>query len=90
LFYASSKFPGIKIKAIGISSVASDHLLITPCGACRQAMLEYEINGGAPIVLILRYGENQALLINSVSDLLPLAFTKNSLEMSGRKARKQT
>ncbi len=47
---------------------------ISPCGACRQALLEYEHLHG-PIEVIL-YGEDRTLILPSVSSLLPLAFTE--------------
>lgn len=46
---------------------------ISPCGACRQALLEYEALYG-PIEVIL-YGSEKTWLFPSVSSLLPLTFT---------------
>ena len=47
---------------------------ISPCGACRQALLEYESAYG-PIEVIL-YGKDKTYLLPSVSSLLPLSFTE--------------
>ena len=46
---------------------------ITPCGLCRQALLEAQTRSGKPIRLLLA-GKNEILIINSVSDLLPFQF----------------
>ena len=43
---AGSEFPKKKIKKVAITAI-SDHVVdkpVGPCGACRQTMLEYEIN----------------------------------------------
>lgn len=47
---------------------------ISPCGACRQALLEYEhLNG--PIEVIL-YGAETTYIFPSISSLLPFSFTE--------------
>ncbi|MDE6649954.1 MAG: cytidine deaminase [Muribaculaceae bacterium] len=47
---------------------------ISPCGACRQALLEYEHLHG-PIEVIL-YGADQIFVFPSISSLLPFSFTE--------------
>ena len=46
---------------------------ITPCGACRQVILEMEDRYQAPVRIML-YGTEGVYCINSVKDLLPLSF----------------
>lgn len=80
LFYAASQHPEQKIRAIAITSCAKNNpsRLLTPCGACRQAISEYEIKTGSPIRLIMS-GEKGSIYISfSVAALLPLMFTKHS------------
>lgn len=85
-YYASAKFPGMAMKRIAIAAWTrlhhkdEDHFdacfqaePISPCGACRQALLEYEKLYG-PIEVIL-YGLNEVLVFPSVASLLPLCFT---------------
>lgn len=48
---------------------------ISPCGACRQALLEYENLAGKPIEVIL-YGTDRVLIFPSVASTLPLCFTE--------------
>ena len=50
------------------------HLPISPCGSCRQALLEYEAKYG-PIEVIL-YGLDRTYILPSVASLLPLCFTE--------------
>ena len=47
---------------------------ISPCGACRQALLEYEVRFGDIEVLLL--GADVAYLFPSVKSLLPFCFTE--------------
>ena len=45
MFYAGAKFPDAKIKAIAVSVISKTFKVtdvISPCGACRQVMAEYE------------------------------------------------
>ena len=74
--------PKVPIKSIAISynseEVKSDHP-ISPCGMCRQALLEYETRTDKPIRLILAGQEGKIYLIKSASLLLPLAFTDEEL-----------
>ena len=77
LFYAGANFPKERIKTLCI--VAKGDLLpldklLSPCGACRQVMLETETRQkeGYRIILISQNGVS--LIFNSALDLLPLAF----------------
>ena len=51
---------------------------VTPCGACRQVLLETEGRYGRDIRILL-YGEKHIYMINSARELLPLSFAKESL-----------
>ena len=82
LFYASSRYPNIKINTIAISAIAQDfdiNEIVAPCGACRQVMAEYQQNQFSNIRVILNVN-NDVLIINKVDDLLPLMFTNNMLK----------
>jgi cytidine deaminase len=74
--------PNVEIKSIAISyssdNVVSDHP-ISPCGMCRQALLEYETRLKKPIRLILGGLEGKVLVIKTASLLLPFAFTSDEL-----------
>lgn len=45
-----------------------------PCGACRQALLEYETLSG-PIEVIL-YGKDKTIILPSVASTLPFCFSE--------------
>ena len=74
--------PNVPVKTIAISyaseEVKSDHP-ISPCGMCRQALLEYETRTDKPIRLILSGQEGKVFIIPTANYLLPFAFTKSEL-----------
>ena len=80
---AATLYPGIGIDTLAISydsqQVPSDHP-ISPCGMCRQALLEYESRTDKPIRMILAGQKGKIYIINTVSFLLPFAFTPDELK----------
>ncbi|MBM3414870.1 MAG: cytidine deaminase [Bacteroidetes bacterium] len=80
---AANLHPNVAIKTIAISyngdEVKSDHP-ISPCGMCRQALLEYETRLKQPIRLILGGMEGKVYIIKSAELLLPFAFTSTELK----------
>ncbi|HYM94334.1 MAG TPA: cytidine deaminase [Chitinophagaceae bacterium] len=75
--------PNVPIESIAISydseTGKSDHP-ISPCGMCRQSLLEYETRLKKPIRLILSGQEGKVYIIKTASLLLPFAFTNKELE----------
>ena len=51
---------------------------VSPCGSCRQVILEQEMRFNQPIRIIL-VGQNGIFIFNSIKDLLPFAFSEESL-----------
>ena len=77
LFYAGAKFPDVKINTVAISVLSKNFEvkdLISPCGACRQVMAEYEDKQDKPIKVILHSPTDEILIANKVEDLLPFMF----------------
>lgn len=76
-FYAASQYPGVAMKQIAIAAWrngAFQPTPISPCGSCRQALLEYEAMYG-PIEVIL-YGDDAVYVLPSIRSLMPLSFTE--------------
>ena len=77
LFHANAQFPEIAVELICI--VAKGDLmpisqLISPCGACRQVMLESENRQNKSIRIILVNQDNRTMCIDSAQNLLPFGF----------------
>lgn len=80
IFYAHANYPNERVETIAIAAFTNGSFLenpISPCGACRQAILEYEVLGKKPIRVIL-YGEKEIYILDGIKSLLPLCFTELS------------
>ena len=76
IFNAQSTHPELAITAIAIAARNIDGFVenpVTPCGVCRQALLEMEQRYRRNILIYL-YGTLGIYVINSIKDLLPLSF----------------
>ena len=77
LFYAGAKYPDVKVNAIAVSVLSKNFEVtdvISPCGACRQVMAEYEDKQEQAIKVILHSPTDQVLIANTVESLLPFMF----------------
>lgn len=85
LFYAASANAASPVKKIAVAAWTPPEdpkkweegfqkEPISPCGACRQALLEYEkLYGDIEVIL---YGRDKIYILPSVASLLPLGFTE--------------
>ena len=77
-FYnAGANYPGVDITMVAIAARDEQGFVqepCSPCGLCRQAMLEFEKNAKQPISVLL-VGERCIYRLHSVASLLPLSFT---------------
>ena len=74
--------PGMEIKSFAISYVDRNNQSynpISPCGMCRQAMLEFEKRFSGKIRIILGGKQGRILIINGCENLLPFSFSSNDL-----------
>lgn len=79
IFYAMAQYPNAKILKIAITGTKIDSLKetpVTPCGNCRQAILEYESVKKHPIEILCMGATGEILVVSSVSELLPFCFDK--------------
>lgn len=85
MFGASAQIPNAKINAIAVFARGEDSSYeepVTPCGSCRQAMLEYENRQGSNIKVYMTGPNGKVIEAESIKSLLPLAF--GSFQLSGR------
>ena len=83
IFYASSEFPNDKIKAIAVTAISKKFEIkdvISPCGACRQVISEYEVKQNENIRVLLHQANDTVINLNSISELLPLMFISMELK----------
>jgi cytidine deaminase len=73
-----------KPETIAIAAMTEDGLTEnppSPCGNCRQVIAEEESRIGNKIRIILS-GKNKTLIIESISNLLPLQFKRKDLKVN--------
>lgn len=76
VFAAQSNYPELAIQAIAIAAKNEKGFLkdpISPCGACRQVILEMEDRYKQPVRILL-YGTDGIYCFKSIKDLLPFSF----------------
>ncbi len=87
LFAASSQYPQAVMKCIAITAYSNDFVLdtpVSPCGACRQVMSEYEIKQKQPIRVILMGAKGKIHIVENISGLLPFMFHADELKQSNK------
>lgn len=81
LFSAGAQYPDQPVTMIAIAARNADGLLaepITPCGSCRQVLIETEQRFGHSIRILL-YGTNHVYVIDGIKQLMPLSFSEEHL-----------
>ena len=76
LFYANSRFPDTAVDTLAVAAYTNGDFTddpVTPCGACRQVILETQNRYKHPVRILL-YGKKAIYIIEQITDLLPLAF----------------
>lgn len=82
LFFANSNYPEANTEVIAIyaSKATIKKQPISPCGACRQVMSEYEQIQKKSITIFLVNGHDEVWEFASVEDLLPFPFILEQLK----------
>jgi cytidine deaminase len=82
LYASSATHPDKRIVKIAVAAHKKGHKELapaSPCGACRQVILEYEQRQDRPIEIVMYGSEEKWVKCTSAATLLPLAFNKESL-----------
>ncbi|WP_034041530.1 cytidine deaminase [Wocania ichthyoenteri] len=82
IYYAGAKYPNTKIIKMAITAGSKKNKTtspIPPCGACRQAIAEYEVKQDTPIEIYFMGEMGKVAKSNSLANLLPLVFDKSVL-----------
>ncbi len=82
LFAAGAQYPDQPVEKLAIACYTDGHFTKepgSPCGACRQVMIETEHRYGGKMQVLL-YGADETYIFDSAADLLPLIFVSESLK----------
>ncbi len=82
IYAAGANYPELKIKVLAITASSIKHEVlepIAPCGACRQAIAEYEQKQNQPIHIYFMGKKGKVIHVKSLLDILPLAFDNKFL-----------
>ncbi|HPF11475.1 MAG TPA: cytidine deaminase [Flavobacteriaceae bacterium] len=76
-YHAGANFPNEPFVAIAIAAGSqrkTNEVPVPPCGACRQALAEYEITQKKDIALYFMGETGKVVKAHSIKSLLPLSF----------------
>ena len=79
IFAAGAQYPEVPVKMLAIAARTPDGELqaepVSPCGTCRQAIIETETRFKQPVRILL-YGRNKIYVIEGIRHLMPLSFSE--------------
>lgn len=81
IFYANAQYPDQAVETLAIAAQTQGSFLtkpISPCGACRQVILETEHRYGKPVRILL-YGTEGVYVLEGIRSILPLQFDQDCL-----------
>ncbi|MFN2261757.1 MAG: cytidine deaminase [Psychroflexus sp.] len=82
IYAAGANYPEAQIEALVITATSQKHKVlepIAPCGACRQAIAEYEKKQDSPISIYFMGETGKIIKVDALLDILPLAFDNKFL-----------
>lgn len=79
IFSAGAQYPDQPITLLAIAARSKDGEFtkepVSPCGTCRQVLIENETRFQHPIRILL-YGQRCVYIVDSIKQLMPLSFTE--------------
>ncbi len=78
LYNAGANYPNVPIVKLAVTAYTAGDFVAdpcSPCGICRQAMVEFETKSGKPMQVLL-VAKDRVYILDSAKDLLPLGFTE--------------
>lgn len=75
-YNAGANYPGVPIAKIAIAAYQNGNYVkepCSPCGVCRQALMEFEVQAHKPIEVLL-VGRDMVYRLIGIKSLLPLGF----------------
>ena len=79
IFAAGAQHSDVPVRMLAIAARTEDGELqddpVSPCGTCRQVIIETEKRYGQPIRILL-YGRSRIYVMDGIKQLMPLSFTE--------------
>jgi cytidine deaminase len=79
IFAAGAQYPDVPVVTLALTARNTEGKLVeepaSPCGTCRQVIIETETRFKHPVRLLL-YGTKHTLIIDGIGALMPLSFTE--------------
>jgi len=79
IFAAGAQYPDVPVKTIAIAARDTTGQLtvepVSPCGTCRQVMIETETRHQQSLRILL-YGQKKIYVLEGIKQLMPLSFTE--------------
>jgi cytidine deaminase len=79
LFAAGAQYPDQPVVMLAIAARNEDGVFtehpVSPCGPCRQVLIETETRFHHPVRILL-YGQRCVYVVDSIKQLMPLSFTE--------------
>jgi cytidine deaminase len=85
VFYAGAQYPNEEIVAVAVTAYSVDFDFLdvaSPCGNCRQALLEYEVKQDKAVTFYMDSAKGEIYELKSIADLLPFNFKAKFLKKS--------
>jgi len=82
LFASGANFPDVAVRLMAIVANSEEFEMddvITPCGGCRQVIMECQIRQNSPIRMLLSSPKGKVVVVENARTLLPFAFDSEGL-----------